>query len=433
MKPTIDAPCPLRAPFRLVLLTVFALALLLGACGRQTGEETTADAAATADQEARDLQAKADRLAHEYILVDGHIDVPYRLEDDPADVSQATESGDFDHPRAKKGGLDVPFMSIYIPAEYQQDAEGGAKELADKLIDGMDQLATDHPDKFAKVTSTDEAYAAFSLGRIGIAMGMENGAPIEGDLANLRHFFDRGIRYITLTHSKNNHISDSSYEDPDNRKWDGLSPFGEEVVAAMNDLGIMIDVSHVSDAAFWDVMEITRAPAIASHSSCRHFTPGFERNMSDEMIIKLAENGGVIQINFGSSFLTQEAQEHSTRRWADLRAYAEENGLERGSEELTAYGEQYLQDNPLPYADLEDVVAHIEHVVQLVGIDHVGLGSDFDGVGDSLPTGLKSVADYPNLVRALLEKGYSDEDVEKILGGNVMRVWREVERIASES
>ena len=422
----------------LLSLALLGLCLLLGACaGSDSGEApagpTSAQADAGSEAAASENQTRAEMLAHEYLLTDGHIDVPYRLEEEPADVSQATEGGDFDYPRAKKGGLDIPFMSIYIPAERQMDAEGGAKELADKLIDGMDALSTDHPDKFTKVTNTTEAEVAFSEGKIGIAMGLENGAPIEGDLANLQHFYDRGIRYITLTHSKNNHISDSSYEPPDNRKWDGLSPFGEEVVAKMNELGVMVDISHVSDAAFWDVMEITRAPAIASHSSCRHFTPNFERNMSDEMIVALAENGGVIQINFGSSFLTAEAQQHSTGRWAALRAYAEENGLQRGDEELTAYGEQYMKDNPFPYATLDDVVAHIDHVVQLVGVDHVGLGSDFDGVGDSLPTGLKSVADYPNLVAALLDKGYSDEDIEKILGGNVMRVWREVERVAAES
>ena len=427
-----------RIPFSALFFALVLLSLLSVACGGSgTGDAPAGPASETADAgteaASSEAQSRAETLAHEYLLTDGHIDVPYRLEEDPADVSQATDSGDFDYPRAKKGGLDVPFMSIYIPADYQQDAEGGAKELADKLIDGMDALSADHPDKFAKVTNTDEAYTAFSEGKVGIAMGMENGAPIEGDLANLQHFYDRGIRYITLTHSKNNHISDSSYEPPDNRKWDGLSPFGEEVVAGMNELGIMVDVSHVSDAAFWDVMEVTKAPAIASHSSCRHFTPNFERNMSDDMIIALAENGGVIQINFGSSFLTAEAQQHSSGRWAALRAYAEEHGLQRGDEELTAYGEQYMKDNPFPYASLDDVVVHIDHVVQLVGVDHVGLGSDFDGVGDSLPTGLKSVADYPNLVAALLEKGYSDEDVEKILGGNVMRVWREVERVAAES
>ncbi|MDA8017853.1 MAG: dipeptidase [Thermoanaerobaculia bacterium] len=420
--------------FRLLALALLmAPAAVLGAC---SGPETV-DAPDTSTTEAsaqeEDARSRAEHLASEYLILDGHIDVPYRLEASPADVSRAIESGDFDYPRAKRGGLDVPFMSIYIPADYQQDAEGGAKELADKLIDGMDQLSTDHPDKFAKVTSTEEAYAAFAQGKVGIAMGMENGAPVEGDLANLQHFYDRGIRYITLTHSKNNHISDSSYEDADNRKWDGLSSFGEELVANMNDLGIMVDISHVSDAAFWDVMEITKAPAIASHSSCRRFTPGFERNMTDEMIIKLAENGGVIQINFGSSFLTSDAQQHSTNRWAAVRAYAEEHGLERGDEELTAFVERHREENPFPFADLDDVVAHIDHVVRLVGIDHVGLGSDFDGVGDSLPTGLKSVADYPNLIRALLVKGYSDEDIEKILSGNVMRVWREVERVASEA
>ncbi|XP_020907881.1 putative dipeptidase CPSG_01350 [Exaiptasia diaphana] len=290
-------------------------------------------------------------------------------------------------------------MSIYIPAEYQET--GGAKDFADSLIDMVEKFETDHPDKFDVVSSIDEVLAAKAAGKVALPLGIENGAAVEDDLANLEHFFNRGVRYITLTHSKNNQICDSSYEEPDNRKWNGLSPFGKEVVAEMNRLGIMIDISHVSDDAFYQVMELSQAPAIASHSSCRHFTPGFERNMDDEMIRKLAENGGVIQINFGS-------------------------------EELNAYIESYREQNPFPYATLDDVVAHIDHVVKLVGIDHVGLGSDYDGVGDSLPEGLKDVSEFPNLIEALLVKGYSDEDIEKILSGNVIRVWKAVEAKAAE-
>ncbi|KXJ04523.1 Dipeptidase 2, partial [Exaiptasia diaphana] len=343
---------------------------------------------------------------------------------------QRTEKGDFDFVRAREGGLDAPFMSIYIPAEYQET--GGAKDFADSLIDMVEKFETDHPDKFDVVSSIDEVLAAKAAGKVALPLGIENGAAVEDDLANLEHFFNRGVRYITLTHSKNNQICDSSYEEPDNRKWNGLSPFGKEVVAEMNRLGIMIDISHVSDDAFYQVMELSQAPAIASHSSCRHFTPGFERNMDDEMIRKLAENGGVIQINFGSGFLTPEAREYSTSFWGHIREYAVENGLERGSEELNAYIESYREQNPFPYATLDDVVAHIDHVVKLVGIDHVGLGSDYDGVGDSLPEGLKDVSEFPNLIEALLVKGYSDEDIEKILSGNVIRVWKAVEAKAAE-
>ncbi|MDL1877538.1 membrane dipeptidase, partial [Cytophagia bacterium CHB2] len=241
---------------------------------------------------------------------------------------------------------------------------------------------------------------------------------------NLKHFYDRGIRYITLTHGKSNHICDSSY-DP-NHQWNGLSPFGKEVVAEMNRLGIMVDISHVSDSAFYQVIRLTKAPVIASHSSCRSFTPGWERNMSDDMIKTLAKNGGVIQIAFGSSFVNGAYQKTEEGLWKALV----EQKINPNSEEGKAFVEKYREEHNLTYADISDVVANIDHVVKLVGIDHVGFGSDFDGVGDSLPTGLKSVADFPNLIYELLKKGYSDKDIEKICSGNLLRVWSEVEKTA---
>jgi len=366
------------------------------------------------------LEQKAQELAQKILIVDTHIDVPYRLEEKWEDISERTESGDFDYPRAKAGGLNVPFMSIYIPVEHQKT--GDAKQVADGLIEMVEKLEVDWPDKFAIATSVDDVKNQFSEGKISLAMGMENGAPIGDDLENLQHFYTRGIRYITLAHSKWNQISDSSY-DPE-RRWNGLSEFGREVVVAMNGLGVMVDVSHITDEAFFQVMEISQAPVIASHSSCRHFTPDWERNMSDEMIQQLAKNGGVIQINFGSSFLKGDYQ----KAMDELEAYAEENGIDLDSED----GKRLRQERGINYADVTDVVAHIDHVVQMIGIDHVGLGSDFDGVGDSLPTGLKDVSYYPNLIHALLEKGYSEEDIEKICSGNLLRVWSEVERVAKE-
>ena len=293
------------------------------------------------------------------------------------------------------------------------------------MVEGFQERS---PDKFAIARSVADLEAHFESGLISLPMGMENGASIEGSLETLRHFFDRGIGYITLTHSENNHICDSSYAD--DKEWNGLSPFGREVVAEMNRLGVMIDISHVSDDAFFQVIELTRAPVIASHSSCRGFTPGFERNMSDEMIERLAENGGVIFINFGSAFLTETANEKSAEKWAALAAYMEENELaddDPGSEEFL---ERYAVENPTELADVEDVADHIDHVVELVGVDHVGLGSDYDGVGPTTPTGLKDVSSYPNLIRVLLERGYADGQIEQILGGNLLRVWREVEGAA---
>lgn len=413
-------------PAAAFLLLLGLAALLVVGCAGRAPEEDQSRVHGVAGSE--DLQARAERLARELLIVDTHVDVPYRLQKEMEDISQATDNGDFDFPRARAGGLDAPFMSIYVPASFQED--GGAKDYADMLIDMVEGFERDHPDKFAVAASPEKVRSIVAEGKIALPMGMENGAPVEGDLANLRHFYDRGIRYITLTHSENNHICDSSYADEP--KWNGLSPFGREVVAEMNRLGIMIDVSHVTDATFDQVIELSKAPVIATHSSCRKFTPGWQRNMSDEMIRKLAEHGGVIQINFGSAFLTEPANEYSNTFYPARSAYMDENGLEPGDPEVDEWEQRYREEHPYPYATLADVVAHIDHVVELVGIDHVGLGSDFDGVGDSLPEGLKDVSGYPHLIRALLERGYSEEDIAKICSGNALRVWEEVEKVAAE-
>jgi membrane dipeptidase len=374
------------------------------------------------------LQSKAQALAKRLIILDGHIDVPYRLQNKWEDVGSKTESGHFDYPRARAGGLDAPFMSIYIPWRYEE--KGGAKALADKLIGLVEDLVKKHPDKFALAGTPAEVKQNFKKGLVSLPMGMENGAPIEGDLKNVQYFYDRGIRYITLTHSKDNHICDSSYDEA--HKWKGLSPFGKTLIPEMNRVGIMVDVSHISDDTFWQVMELTKVPVIASHSSCRHFTPGMERNMSDDMIKRLAKNGGVIQINFGCFFLEEEYQKIAQKAWKDLDRYREEHKLKRDDAKFKAYREQYMKDHPRPKLHLDQVVAHIDHVVKLVGIGHVGLGSDFDGV-DELPTGITDVSMYPNLIAALLKKGYKESDIEKICSGNVLRVWQAVEEYARRS
>ena len=382
-------------------------------------------------EETPDPAAVAARLARESIIVDGHIDVPYRLVEKVEDISQATEDGDFDYPRAVAGGLDAPFMSIYVPASHQE--KGDAKEAAEALIDMVEGFERDWPEKFAVARSVADVRAQKEAGLISLPMGMENGAPIE-TLEDVAYFAERGIRYVTLTHSKDNQIGDSSYVDPEERTWNGLSPFGREVVAEMNRQGVMIDVSHISDDTFWQVMELTRAPVIASHSSARHFTPGWERNIGDEMIRKVGENGGVVLINFGSAFLTEAAQKQSDALWAAMGAFMRQSGGGRDPEAMREFARNWFEENGAQvFATMDDVVAHINHVVELAGIDHVGIGSDYDGVGDSLPEGLKDVSGYPNLIAALLEEGYSEEDVVKILGENALRVWAEVERVAAES
>lgn len=376
-----------------------------------------------------EIQKVADSLAQVYIITDGHVDLPYRLnikhfrlEREYLGIPVSTTEGDFDYERAKKGGLDAPFMSIYIPSIHQKNPDMG-KILADSLIDMIEGIAQAIPDKFALARSPDEIENNTKLGKISLPMGMENGAPVGNDLANLKYFYDRGIRYITLTHGKDNQICDSSYDSA--TTWNGLSPYGEEVVAEMNRLGIMVDVSHVSDSSFYDVMSITKAPAIASHSSCRYFTPGFQRNMSDDMIQVLAKNGGVIQINFGASFLDSVARQNTALR-DSLEVILASKKLTSKNPEAQSIIAQFGKEHKALYSDVARVADHIDHVVKLAGIDYVGLGSDFDGVGDSLPLGLKDVSTYPNLIAELLKRGYSPGDIEKICYKNVFRVWNKV-------
>ncbi|MDP4946192.1 MAG: dipeptidase, partial [Alishewanella sp.] len=296
--------------FQLSAMAILCSTLLLSSCA-QTLQATNKPLA--------ELNT-ADRVAQQYIIVDTHIDVPYRLHKKWEDVTVATANGEFDYPRAQQGGLNAPFMSIYIPASYERT--GGGYQLANQLIDSMEALVARAPDKFAMASSTQQVLAQFGSGKISLAMGMENGTPIEGKLENLQHFYQRGVRYITLAHSESNHISDSSYDI--RRRWQGLSPFGKELVVAMNNIGMMIDISHVSDDAFYQAVAISKVPVIASHSSLRSYTPDFERNMDDDMLKALAKNGGVIQINFGSSFVTRQANQYNALR----KAAAQQAGVE---------------------------------------------------------------------------------------------------------
>jgi len=378
------------------------------------------------------LRTKANELARQFIITDGHVDLPYRLrvqnfrlEREYLGIPVETDKGDFDYVRAKAGGLDAPFMSIFIPASRE---DNGARALADSLIDMVVGITQAHPDKFALANSPAEVEANFKKGIISLPMGMENGSPIERKLENVQYWHDRGIRYITLTHSKDNHICDSSYDTTGT--WNGLSPFGQQVVREMNRVGIMVDISHVSDSTFWQVMEMTDVPCIASHSSCRKFTPGFERNMNDDMIRRLADNNGVMQINFGSTFLDGNISKQMDEKRAELTRLLEEKGLSYDDEEAQPVIDKFQEDNEVLMADVKTVADHIDHVVSLVGVNHVGFGSDYDGVGDTLPTGLKDVSQYPNLIYELLQRGYSESDIEKICYKNVWRVWQAVEDAA---
>ena len=380
------------------------------------------------------ISLNADEIAQDSLILDSHIDVPYRLwsqhlEGLEIDDISGPTNGDFDFIRARKGGLNVPFFSIYLPASTEED--GTSHKMANDLIDMIEDIVTLYPEKFLLIKSVDDLSSLTNKNIVGIALGMENGAPIEGDLSRVEYYYDRGIRYITLTHSKTNHISDSSYDE--NIQWHGLSEFGKTLIEEMNRVGLMIDISHVNDEAFYQAIELSQVPVIASHSSLRHFTPGFERNVDDAMLNKLAEKGGVLQINFGSSFISQRPRDYMDlmNNFLELKFGQSREGV--SEEVINEARKEFFSKNKYPYAILDEVLGHFDRVVNLVGVDHVGIGSDYDGVGDTLPIGLKDVSSYPSLIEGFLERGYSREDIDKILGGNLIRVWKEVEEYANRN
>ena len=372
------------------------------------------------------LYNKAVELSKRFVMVDTHIDLPDWLYDGWFDVTQESNKGEIDYPRARKGGLDVAFMSIYTSPSLE--GTGKSKVKADSMMSLVHRMVSEWPDKFYFLRSVSDVEQQKDKGKILLTMGMENGSPIENNLNNLKEFYDKGVRYITLAHYKWNHISDSANDTI--RKWNGLSPFGEDVVKEMNRLGMMVDISHVSDSTFYDVIKLSKAPVIASHSCCRYFPPDYERNMNDEMIKVLAKNGGVIQIAFASFFLRNDIYEQYINGEDKIKSYLKENNIKSGTEAAWKYEENYWKENPLASGTVKDVANHIDHIKNLVGIDYVGIGSDFDGTGGLLPVGLEDASKYPNLVYELLQRGYSDKDIEKILGGNILRVWKQVEEVA---
>lgn len=366
-------------------------------------------------------------LARDAIIVDTHIDAPTELMKTWADLGVASPDREFDYPQAHKGGLDIAFMSIYTSPG--QDADDSALQVANRMIDAVEALVERHPDKFALLRSPRDVARLRDGGVVLLPLGMENGAPIGADLGKLKFFFDRGVRYITLAHSADNRIADSSYATT--HKWKGLSPFGRKVVTEMNRLGIMVDVSHLSDDAAAQAIALSTVPVIASHSAFRHFTPGFERNISDDLAKAVAARDGVVQIAFGSGFVNPEAA-------ADTQAYfgAMAESEARNAAALAAgtpveseadFDKAWNAAHPPRPTSIDAVLDQIVYAVKLIGIDHVGIGSDFDGVSGNLPDGLRSVADYPNLIAGLQKRGYNDADLRKILGGNLLRVWTAVE------
>lgn len=374
------------------------------------------------------------RFAQDAIIVDTHIDAPSLLLREWADLGLDAPKVEFDYPRARQGGLDIAFMSIYTsPGE---DAAGTATQTAHTQIDAVEAMVGRRPEQFAVLRSPKdfEGLNAHNQ-RVLLALGMENGAPIGADLSKLKLFFDRGVRYITLAHSEDNRISDSSYSRK--RTWKGLSPFGEKVVDEMNRLGIMVDVSHLSDDAVRAVLARSKAPVIASHSGLRHFTPGFERNLSDELAKAIAAKGGVVQVVFGNAFVDPASAADTQAYFVASAKFEQEQAAARKRGETPksaeAFDKEWEAAHPPRAVKIDAVLDQIDYAVKLLGADHVGIGSDFDGVSGALPQGLKSVADYPNLIEGLKARGHSDETIRKVLGANLLRVWSEVEAKAVRS
>jgi membrane dipeptidase len=363
---------------------------------------------------------KGARALHERaIVVDTHSDLTSRMLEDGFDPGPRSATGHMDLVRMKEGGLDAQFFAIYVAEEF---ARGGAARRALDMIDAVRGLAARHPDELELATSVADVQRIAGSGRIAALMGIEGGHAIENSLAALRMFHTLGVRYMTLTHTNTNDWCDSSGDKP---RWNGLNDFGRQVVREMNRLGVIVDVSHVSDEAFFDVIETSTAPVFASHSSCRSLC-NHPRNMTDEMIKALAARGGVIQINFAAAFLDEDyrrvVQPLVDKARADARAKQEQD-----PDAMRKEMKRIFASSPAPLPPLSRLVDHIDHVVKLVGPDHVGLGSDFDGV-PTLPAGLEDCSRLPAITAELLRRGYGDEDVVKILGANTLRLMEAVEK-----
>ena len=374
------------------------------------------------DAEVRKVQKSA-------ILIDTHNDV---TSDTVAglDIGAARQDGHSDIPRMRLGGMGAQFFAVYVSAEYVEGNRSAHRTL--EMIDTVrHDIIEAHPADFVFATTADDIVRAHKKGKIAALMGIEGGHGIEDSLRLLRDYYALGIRYMTLTHVNSNHWGDSSGDM--NKPNNGLTDFGKRVVLEMNRMGMIVDISHVADKTFWDALAVSRAPIFASHSSCRALT-NVPRNMTDEMISAMAKKGGVVQINFNCGFLSQKSADADAaqgpgmmKRFAELQTTYKDDpkGLLAARRKLN---EDYAK--VAVRANLSDVVAHIDHVVKLAGVDHVGLGSDFDGV-ECTPIGLDDTSKWPNLTRALLETGYSAGDIRKIYGGNTLRLMREVEKTAA--
>ena len=369
------------------------------------------------------------------IVIDTHADTPQRFVDENWSFTDPLNGGMLNYDSAKKGNLAAQFFSIWVdPSQYPN----AAAHRTLSLIDGTLEQVRHHPDKLRLCLSSDDILAAHRDGKFAVLMGIEGGHSIEDSLGLLRDYYRLGVRYMTLTWSNTNDWADSSgdIDDPATPHHNGLTPFGKQVVAEMNRLGMMVDISHVSDKTFWDVIATTRTPIIASHSSSRALTHA-ARNMTDEMLQAVAKNNGVVMVNFFPAFI----DENWRLAWAA-------QAPERKQAQDALEGEYKAKGLAVPYtasdkidrefaakigrAPFNSLIDHFDHVIKIAGIDHVGIGTDFDGIPVP-PEGIDSAADFPKITAALMARGYSAEDMHKLLGGNILRVFREVQAAADHN
>jgi len=383
------------------------------------------------------VSSRAQQIHNSALIIDTHADTPQRFLDEGFDIG-STDPNDLGHislDKARRGNLGAEFFSIWVDPETSQ---GHFARHTFDLIDSVYEQAARHPDRMTMAFSTSDIERAHREHKLAALMGIEGGHSIEADMHLLRDYYRLGVRYMTLSWSNTNEWADSS-GDIDDRKvqhHNGLTDFGKQVVIEMNRLGMMVDISHVADKTFWDAIGTTKAPVIASHSSARALTNA-PRNMTDAMLKAVAKNGGVVQVNFFNGFIDEnfrkandaqkDAAEAAQKKYiADRKA----EGKEVSYIEVDRIEREWIAKIPRP--PLSSLIDHIDHIAKVAGIDHVGLGSDFDGVSGATPQGIDSAADLPKITQALLDRGYSADDIHKILGGNLMRVLRQVEQVSRE-
>ncbi len=408
-----------KIPFYIFLIM---LIVILPSCKNANKEPGTVSAVRALQSQKSDeeLRQTALKICENNIILDSHIDWPEFILDNPEDISMQTAKGDFDLVRARKGGLDAVLSVVFINPDF--DVEKG-RIMVDSMLKLIKYYPDTYPDKFALALTPADVKRNFDTKLFSLIPCLENGSPIGNDPEYLKYLKNQGIVYITLCHSKTNQISDSNFDT--DRKWNGLSPSGVELIKEMNRLGIMIDISHSTDSTVSQAVRLSEAPVIASHSSCRYFVPGFERNLPDDLIKAIAKKKGVVMVNFCTQFLDSVCRKNTAEIQDLLNSRKLSYDSKEGSELIAEYGKTHRL-----VCDSKQLVDHIEHIIKVAGTDFVGLGSDFDGIGPLKPSDVPDVSGYPVIVSELLKRGYSEKDINKILSGNFLRVWNDVIAIA---